>query len=383
MTTVSTLIRALGFPVAIVTAASAPAKEPSDGTPFPHPVALEVTLSRSRFEVREPVSARVTLTNLGGEPFRLSVRDDGAPYGVGLHVFRADSSYTKHGLWLKRNGPEPREFELGGGESTGGDILVLLDFGKDYVFSDPGQYHIRWRWSPGVGFAKVYTDELRVTVVRSSQVNKDFLDQLELVAFRYHGGEAADTLDLSTPEAKKGLDREGLLLLGQIIRQNKPHLVDPERSPADKREAKLVEALTDLLDHQPDSSYSGYVARFLGLVHINTFEHVFSHGRLESWNRKNLSDEMQAVRNRASVARERALKYLTMASQHDLWPQTTSLYELGRLHVLSEEWDKVRQCADTLRESCGATNGAEIADELERKAARYRWKLERRLTTAD
>ena len=276
MTKVNTLIAALGFPIAIVTGASAPAKEPNDGTPFPYPVALEVTLSRTRFEAREPVTARVTLTNLGGEPFRLSVRDNGAPYGVGLHVFRDDSSYTKHGLWLKRNGPEPREFELGGGESTGGDILVLLDFGKDYVFSDPGQYHIRWWWSPGVGFAKVYTDELRVTVVRSSQVNEDFLDQLELVAFRYHGGEAPDTLDLSTPEAKKGLDREGLLLLGQIIRQNKPHLVDPERNPADRKEAELVEALTGLLDHQPDSSYSGYVARFLGLVHVKTFEHEVS-----------------------------------------------------------------------------------------------------------
>ena len=383
MTKVSTLIRAFGFPAAIVTAASASAKEPSDRTPFPHPVALEVTLSRTEFEVREPVTARVTLTNLGDKPFRLPIRDDGAPYGVGLQVFRDDSSYTKHGLWLKRNGPKPREFELAGGESTAGDILVLLDHGKEYVFSEPGRYQIRWRWSPGAGFAKVYSDELRVTVVRSSRENEDFLDQLELIAVRYHVGETAETLDLNAPEGEAALRREGVLLISKIISQQKPHLVDPERGPADKREAKLVEALTDLLNHQPDSSYSGYVARFLGLVHIKTFEHVFSHGRLESWNWKNLSDELQGVRNRASVARETALKYLTMASRSDLWPRTTSLYELGRLHVMSEDWEKVRQCAGKLRESCGAANGAEIADELERMAARYRSKLQRRSTTTD
>ena len=378
MTTTRTMIRALGLLATIAGMAYGQTDKPGGRRAVPDSVALEVSLERTTFEVREPVIAHVTLTNIGDQPFGLYICDGGAPLRVAFQVARLNASYDNHSLWLERGGPGATQVELGPGESTSGDILVLLDYGKGYVFSSPGSYTARCRW-----FGRIHSDELAVTVVRSSQVNEDFLDELELVAFRYHGGEAADTLDLSTPEAKKGLDREGLLLLGQIIRQNKPHLVDPERNPADRKEAELVEALTGLLDHQPDSSYSGYVARFLGLVHIKTFEHVFSHGRLESWNRKNLSDEMQSVRNRASLARETALKYLTMASQHDLWPRTTSLYELGRLHVMSEDWEKVRQCAGKLRESCGAANGAEIADELERMAARYRSKLQRRSTTTD
>jgi hypothetical protein len=288
---------------------------------------------------------------------------------MGLHLFREHTLYTQHALWLERKGPQPREIDLPPGESTGGEILVLLDFGKEYVFSDAREYHIRWRWSPGRGFAEVYTDDLRVAVVPSSRVNEDFLDRLELIALRYYVGDDADTLDLSAPEAEEALDREGVLLLSKIISQQKPHRVDPKRNPADTKEWELVESLTDLLDRYPDSAYSGYIARFLGLVNLETLEREAS---WEGWG------EGDPGRVRAHPAYMKALRYLTMAKDANVWPRTTALENLVWLHGLAQEWGKTAEHLVVLREGCADIGGVAIAEKLQGQIQRFRKKVEAR-----
>ncbi len=367
------MISTLALLATIVGMAYGQTEEPGERRAFPDGAALEVSLERTTFEVREPVIARVTLTNRGDEPFRLNVRDDGAPLRVTFQVAPLNASYSNHSLWLERNGPEPKRIELAPGEFTTGDILLLLDYEKGYVFASPGCYSVRCRW-----FGKIYSDELRVTVVRSSRVNEDFLDQLELVALRYHVGESADSLDLSAPEAKKVLDREGALLLGQIISQNKPHLVDPQRNPADKRQADLVEALTGLLDRHPDSSYSGYVARFLGLVHLKTFEHEGSYRGAGSWGETKASPDHKDVTQLCQSEYEKALRYLTIASQADLWPRTTAALHLARLHGMAEEWAEVSTFCDRLRTDYAEQNGGVLADKLENEMRKYRKRIAHR-----
>ena len=376
MTTTRAMISALVLLATIVGMAYGQTEKPGGRRTVPDSVALEVSLERTTFEVREPVIAHVTLTNLGDQPFRLHIRDGGAPLRVAFQVAQLNASYHNHSLWLALSGPQATEIELAPGESTSGNILVLLDYGKGYVFASPGSYSVRCRW-----FGKIYSDELSVTVVRSSRANEDFLDQLELVALRYHGGEAADSLDLSTPEAKKGLDREGLLLLGQIIRQNKPHLVVPDRNPADKSEAELVAALTVLLDRQPDSSYSGYVARFLGLVHVKTFEHEISHRGAKTWGETKASPDHKEVTQLCQSEYEKALRYLTIASQADLWPRTTASFHLVRLHGLAEDWAKASALCDKLRTDYAEQNGAALADKLESEMRKHRERLALRKNT--
>jgi len=52
---------------------------------------------------------------------------------------------------------------------------------------------------------------------------------------------------LNAPEAEKALDREGILLLEQIVRETRPHLIDPD----DDRETKLVDSLAKTLERYP------------------------------------------------------------------------------------------------------------------------------------
>jgi len=353
------------LPVTLCATAYSQVQDHKAEAPFPHPVALEVSLDRSTFEAREPVIAHVTLTNRGRQPFRMSVREDGAPYGIALHVLDGDGSVSKHSLWIGRHGPQPRDIELAGGESTTGDILVLLDYGKEYVFPNPGLYGIVWRWYPGPGFAMMYTEEARVRVVPPSRMNEDFLEQLELIALRRDAGEAADTLDLSTPEAEKGLDRLGILRLGRIINEKQPYLIDPK----DERELQFVASLGELLVRFPDSSYSGYVARFLGLVYFKTLEQDYSALANEQWD---------SERTRAHPAYGKALRYLTMAKDADVWPRTTALENLFWLQGLTQEWDKADQYVVTLREQYGDIGGATIAEKLQSEMERFRARLEAR-----
>lgn len=373
MTTTRAMIRTLVLLATIAGMAYGQTEKPAARRTVPDNVALEVSLERTTFEVREPVIAHVTLTNIGDKPFRLYICDSGAPLHVAFQVARLNASFDNHSLWLERSGPGATQVELGPGESTSGDILVLLDYGKGYVFASPGSYTVRCRV-----FGKIHSDELAVTAISSSRVNEDLLSSLEALAVRYHGGVVPDALTLSSPEAEKGMDREGSLLLGQIIRQNSPHLVDPEHNPADKREAELVEALTGLLDRHPNSSYSGYIARFLGLVHIKTFEHEISHRGAESWGETKASPDHKEVTRLCQSEYNKALRYLTVASQADLWPRTTAAFHLVRLHGMAEEWDKANACLVKLRTKYAESDGVERADELERQMANYKAKLERR-----
>lgn len=359
-------------------------------SPFPHRVALGITFDRSTFEVHEPVIGRFTLTNLSHRSFRVDARYDGAPYSVGLEVSQNGGAFESQGIWLNRLGPQPakEDTELRPGESVAGESLVFLDYGsRSYVFPNPGRYTVRWRWWPGPGFTKVYSNELQVNLRAPSQRNEDCLGALELLGIRYHMGQMEVPVDeiqlrvaLDSPEGEEALKYEGLRLLAKLARQQKAHLIiDPESHAKDLREAALVEALEELLEQYPDTAYAGYIARYLGLVHIKTFEHVVSHCQgLESWTQKDLTPEQQAERDRAAIAREKALRYLTIAAQYDLWPRTTTTLQLGRLYTMSEQWDKVEECVAKLRTMEEASNGLEVAATIEAEARRYREKLERR-----
>jgi len=370
------------------------ADERPDTAPFPHLVGREITLDRLTFEAREPVIGRFTLTNRSQRGFRVDARYDGAPYAVALEISQSGKGFESQGISLSKVGPQPakEDIELAPEESVVGESLLLLDYGsRVYVFPRPGRYTVRWRWRPGEGFSEVYSNDLQVTALPPSQRNEECLAKLELLAVRYYTGQMevpADKLQLpvtlDSPEGEEALEYQGVQLLAKLARQQKAHLIiDPESHAEDLREAALVQALEALLEQYLNASYAGYIARFLGLVHIKTFEHVMSHGRVESWTRKDLTPEQKAARDRAAVAREKALRYLTIASQDDLWPRTTATAQLARLYAMSEQWDKVQECLEELRTMAGASNGPEVAATIESEVQRYREKLERRSAQND
>lgn len=341
--------------------------------PLPQDVDVELVVDRAKIETYEPVIARISLTNRDEKPLSLKVRQDGAPRAVASLVAHGNDPFFRHHQWVRTSGPSSRRITLAPGESTDGEILIL--FGGPPTggpFAEAGEYRVKFACQPDGRFAPVYTNVIELTVSPDVRGNAAFLDELSELVYSHYGWDRESVIRGNGAEYIPGME-----ILKKVIKVRNPHLVDPERSPADKREAALVHALADLLDRHPDSSYSGYIARFLGLVHIKTFEHVVSHGHLERWTQENLTEELQVVYDRAARAREKALRYLTMASGHNLWPRTTAYFELARLYGMSEQWDKVQECTAKLR-TIGASNGIEIADRVEREIARYRKKLERR-----
>jgi len=373
MTTNETLIMISASLVAMLVAPCTAAHAASETRCSVPPVALEVNLERSTLEAREPVIAQVMLTNLGDEPLRLPVRDDGTPLRIALDVSNGDSTYSTHSLWLTRNGPHPKEVEVLPGKSTSGDVLVLLDFGVKYVFASPGAYRLRWHFYAAPGCPKIYTDEVRVSVLPSSRVNEECLARLQLIGLRYHVGDDADTLDLNAPEAESALNREGILLLAKIISRTKPHLI----TPGDRAENALVDSLQEVLERYPDSAYSGYIARYLGLVHLKTLEHAGSLEEATAWRETGKPPTFDAKAFKEKPAYQKALKYLTQAAKADLWPATTAQYHLGWLHLMARDWEKAEECCGILRKDYAASNGLHHADELRRQLHDFRAKVER------
>jgi hypothetical protein len=158
-------------------------------------------------------------------------------------------------------------------------------------------------------------------------------------------------------------------VLKRAIKRTKPLLLNPERNPADKKEVELLESLAALLERHPDSAYSGYIARYLGLVHLATFEHEGSVIGHETWD---------TARCRAHPDYPKALQYLTVAKDADLWARTTALENLAFLHTCAQEWDKVTECLTALRTEYADVGGTGIADRLDEQMTRFRAKLEAR-----
>ena len=112
--------------------------------------------------------------------------------------------------------------------------------------------------------------------------------------------------------------------------------------------------------------YSGYIARYLGLVYVKTLEHE---GSLAGW------PERDPERARAHPAYTKGLRYLTMAKDANVWPGTTALENLVLLHLLTQEWEKAKECLRDLHTEYGDVGGTEIADRLEDQMARFRAKV--------
>lgn len=334
-------------------------------------LALEVALPSDTFEVREPIVPHVTLANQGAAPVTIKVAPDGAPLGTALEVLEPDGQWTHHSLLLRKLPPQGRAIDLQAGQSTGGEVFALADYESGYVFTTSGQYKVRWVSYLRNGHEKLYSEELLVTILAASRANSLFLSALELgPAARYYGGGQRPTdAELTRPEIMAELERYGARLIGYVVSQQSPHLVEPQRSADDQREAVLVEGLARLLDEHPDSLYVGYIARFLGLVHLKTLEHE---GSLEGWG------ERDRERVRAHPAYAKALRYLTMARDAEVWPRTAALENLAFLHLVAQEWDKASEHVRALREGCADIGGVEIADKLDLEINRFRTKMEAR-----
>lgn len=338
---------------------------------FPHSVEVELRVDRVKIAAYEPVIARITLTNRSAQLLSLEVRDDGAPFLLASLVARRGDEFERHHQWLRRSGPHHHAASLAPGESTEGEILILM--GRSHTgfpFAEPGKYVIKFACQPDGRFAPVYTNTVAITV---SPVNRNelLLEELGDLVYAHFG------LDRESVVRSNGGDYMiGIRLLQKVIRQRTPHLIDPDRNPDDLKERELVEALTVMLSRHPDSSYSGYIARFLGLVHIKTFEHEGSLGGAGSWSKTKNSPDHADVRRTAQAAYVKALRYLTIAKNADLWPRTTAIENLSRLHTMAEEWDRVTSICEELRVDYAEYDGEILAVKIENRMAKYRARLD-------
>lgn len=322
----------------------------------------------------EPVIARIRLTNNDQRPLTLRVREDGGPYLVASLVARGDEGFFRHHQWLRTSGPSSREITLAPGESTAGEFLIL--FGgplTGFPFAEAGRYSVKFACQPDRHSAPVYSQDVEITVTPDDRGNAGFLRDLSELSYVHSGW------DRESIVRGNGEDYIiGIRLLRRIIRQQTPQLIDPEGDVYNRKQTKLVASLTEMLERFPNTSYAGYLARFLGLVHVETFEHEISHRGAGSWGETKASPDHEEVTELCQAEYEKALRYLTIASQADLWPRTTAAFNLARLHGLAEEWAKVSAVCDKLRTHYAEQNGAALADKLEREVRKYREKLARR-----
>ncbi len=355
-----------------------PWRAQSDSLPPPeHRIEVLVRASAKNMSAYEPLLVNVTLSNRDILPLTIDVRDDGLPHRAASLVTQPDGIVVRMHQWLTHSETSPARHEvvLAPGESTTGELLILRGgYPTGVAFPEPGIYTVQCACQPDGRFAPVLSNEAKVFVEPISDTDRAFFTELRALSISYLGVNMdylIETEGETIREYEFGFD-----LLKRVIRQTKPLRIDPEGDAYNRKQAALVETLTDLLKRFPDTAYAGYLARYVGLVHIETFERVASHGQLERWTQENLTEELQAVYDRAAKARETALRYLTTAAGQDLWPRTAAYFQLGRLYGLSEQWDKVHGCAVKIRR-IDVSNASELADRLESDVNGYRAKLER------
>ncbi len=332
----------------------------------PREVALQVSLDRSSFGAKEPVRIWVRLANLGEVPLAVATQVDGAPYDLALELAKDGEPFQGRSYWLRRNGPEQTTTELVPGEGVIGELLILLDYHRGYVFREPGFYRVRMSWCPGERFERINSDELGIEVEASSPEDEEFRSELELIALRRNVGDLPSGADLDSEEGKLALEKEGVLLLARIVREDKPVLVDPENRPEDRKEAELVQQLRDLLDRHPNSSYSGYLARYLGLVDVKTFEHKVSREEADAWKETGAPPVWDASALKSRPDFVQAKRYLEMAAKEDLWPAPAAAFQLGRLQAMAGDAEEVTRWAERLEIIRQQHGGADFAGELRR-----------------
>jgi hypothetical protein len=323
---------------------------------------LELLPARSELIAFEPLIVRVTLTNLGGEPLRLDVRESGAPYDLLTRISRDGTSCTEHNQWLRRTGPKGRPAILGPGESASGDLLVVFDKRvPGVVFPDPGTYQLKVCWSSGTDSEPLCSAAIALNVADDNGVNKALLRDLERVAIDYYGYDPQVVERLPADQRVAGVQ-----LLARIIDQQRPLSRPSPGSAEAQNDAALVASLADLLRQHPDSSYSGYLARYLGLIYLQDFR-----------NTTGLRGDYQSKLT-AEPAYEESLRYLAVAEKADLWPRATATFHLAALHGLAQEWDEANARLDTLRSKYAGAGGTKLADDLAAELQEQKAQLEKR-----
>ncbi|MGB2985950.1 MAG: hypothetical protein WBE26_08705 [Phycisphaerae bacterium] len=346
-----------------------PQRVESDRLPaLEHNIEVVMRAAITRIAAYEPLIVNVTLTNRDVVPLDLEARDDGLPYGTASVVTRRGGAAVRRNQWLEHyeSAPGAHQITLAPGESTTGELLIMLGSRPTGIaFPVPGTYTVQCACQPDGRFAPVMSNEIRVSVDKLSEQEKSFFSDLRRVSIGYYGVNEDWLIQKEGEEVRK---REfGLKILRRLLRHTKPLLIEPKRNPQHKKPAELVTSLEALLERYPDSAYSGYIARYLGLVYVATLEHEASLG---GWG------ERDPERARAHPAYAKALRYLTMAKDANLWPRTTALENLVLLHILAQQWDKAAEYLVALRERCADIGGVGIADKLEAEMQRFRGKIE-------
>ncbi len=337
----------------------------------PRHIDLSLTISQDVIPVFAPVIARIKLTNKGDPPLSLDVREDGAPYAIIFITTHNGGKDFRHDQWLRRSGPTKHNIVLAAGESTEGDVLIFFGPPTGFAFGESGEYSIQIAYQPDRQHAPVSSKKVILNVVEDGRENRAFVEELTELAYEFFG------YDREMFRHNNGEQiLAGYKLMHEILKVQRPHLVDPDGDEYNRKQASLVESLTKLLIRHPNSSYSGYIARYLGLQHIHAVMDEFSLGRHEVRENAEQPSLWDGTACRADPSYEKSLQYLTKADESNLWPRTTAIVNLALLHMVAQEWDKANGCFTELRTKYAESDGVRCADELQRQMAEYKAKLQ-------
>lgn len=344
---------------------------------YENAVELRITTETKEISRLGPLLVRVAFVNKGESPITIETRESGAPLALASLVATGTRAFERHDQWLMRSSPEHRDRRaystLLPGDSAAGSFLIFL--GNDASgaqFANAGSYRIRLECQPDASYAPIYSNEITLRVSTEDGGSEALLDALGELAVMYYSYDR-ETLKRNGMT----ISQAGMEIIKHVVSQDQPLLVAPEERPQDQREADLVESLEIVLRRHPDSPYSGYLARFLGLVQFKTFEHEIS---IADWKILTETGERPERTTQTLVmhpAYEKARRYLTVAKDADLWPRTTAAEHLGRLYVMSQEWDKAEDVVAQLKAQFASPSGEGPGVRLEREMADFKEKLSR------
>ncbi len=317
-------------------------------------LSVRFTTAASKVAALSPLAVTLQVANVGAVPLTIPVAKDGAPTGWIAHLVGPGSEQMECSPLQVGVQRHAREMVLEPGQETNGSGL-LLSAGQPggYVFPQEGRYTLRVTYTGSSGSVSL-AGELQIDVTEGAADTRALVSLL--------GPIGIDLFGLDRIRAERDPDFRVLgsvKLLMHVIACESGEIFDPQTERG-SRYHRVHAQLDDLLVRYPETEYSGFLARYLGLHAMKAYE------------RKHSTSTPLAHETASS---DGALAHLELAANRATWPLHASLAALGDLHVLRRDWESVARTSGRLR-AIGAPGGTEGATRLDTRASKYRAKTD-------
>jgi len=332
--------------------------------PIPHRIDLVISPDAATIPRLAPAILKVTVVNRGQSTIEVNVCDDGAPAELRSMVGSAGGDLDARAEHMLRFDRNRHKISLEPGSAVSGEVLIVFGPPGGFAFESSGTYRVRLAHQPDPRLKSVESNDVLIEVKDLGLDNRAFLEELTDISVEYFGYDMG-----ARSEEKLRPLLSAAQLLRKILSSHWPDRVKEDASTYEKRRAELKASLSELIERYPDESYTPYIAQYLGLIELDTFEYLGSVGNFDERG-VTLAERIEHENYKG------ALRYLTIASDSNCWPRILGPSALARLFTLAHQWEESKDMAHRLRSEFGDIGGSRAADRASAMTDRYRAKCE-------